>query len=115
MYERGSREFVSQAFDWAVEAFEGRYRDYQAIDARYHDLEHTLQGTLCYAQILQGRQRARATPALPDDRPQTMGAGRTAGRSAALQAFFVANAGRSLLPGHEASGALTPPLKDEEA
>ena len=30
-------------------------------------------------------------------------------------AFFVANAGRSLLPGHEASGAVTPPLKDEEA
>jgi type IV secretion system protein TrbL len=36
-------------------------------------------------------------------------------RNSALQAFFVANAGRSLLPGHEASGALTPPLKDEEA
>ncbi|WP_293469453.1 P-type conjugative transfer protein TrbL [Phenylobacterium sp.] len=36
-------------------------------------------------------------------------------RNSALQAFFVANAGRSLLPGHEASGAVTPPLEDEEA
>ncbi|TAJ68775.1 MAG: P-type conjugative transfer protein TrbL [Phenylobacterium sp.] len=36
------------------------------------------------------------------------------GRAAALQAFFVANAGRALLPGNETSGALAPQLKDEE-
>ncbi|MBL8771166.1 MAG: P-type conjugative transfer protein TrbL [Phenylobacterium sp.] len=36
------------------------------------------------------------------------------GRAAALQAFFVANAGRALLPGNESSGALAPQLKDEE-
>ena len=36
------------------------------------------------------------------------------GRNAAAQAFFTANAGRSLLPGNETSGALTPTLKDEE-
>jgi len=35
-------------------------------------------------------------------------------RNSALQAFFVANAGRSLLPGNETSGALVPPIKDEE-
>jgi len=38
-----------------------------------------------------------------------------AARNAALQAFFVANAGRALLPANETSGALAPPLKDEEA
>ncbi len=65
MYQKGDRDFVAKVFGRAVEAFEGRYRDYQPIDARYHDLEHTLQGTLCYAQILQGRQRAGATPAVP--------------------------------------------------
>jgi hypothetical protein len=65
MFSRGERDFVAKVFGWAVEAFEGRYRDYQPIDARYHDLEHTLQGTLCYAQILQGRQRAGATPVVP--------------------------------------------------
>jgi len=37
------------------------------------------------------------------------------GRSAAVQAFFAANAGRALLPGNESSGALTPQLKDEES
>lgn len=35
-------------------------------------------------------------------------------RSAALQTFFVANAGRSLLPAGETSGALSPQLKSEE-
>lgn len=39
---------------------------------------------------------------------------RAARRSAALQAFFVANAGRSLLPAHETSGGLAPTLKSEE-
>ena len=65
MFSRGDRDFVAKAFAWALEAFQGNYRDYQPIDALYHDLEHTLQGTLCYAQILQGRQRAGATPAVP--------------------------------------------------
>ena len=35
-------EFMPKIFGWAVEAFEGRYKDYQAIDAKYHDFEHTL-------------------------------------------------------------------------
>ncbi|MEN9573005.1 MAG: hypothetical protein RL514_860 [Verrucomicrobiota bacterium] len=65
MFSRRERDFVGKLFGWAFEAFEGRYRDYQPVDALYHDLEHTLQGTLCYAQILQGRQRAGATPAVP--------------------------------------------------
>lgn len=44
------------------------------------------------------------------------GAGAKApGRSAALQAFFVANAGRGLLPSGENSGVLSPNLKTEES
>jgi hypothetical protein len=54
--------FVARAFDWTEEAFSGRFHDYQAIDARYHDLEHTLQGTLCLARLLHGRARAGAEP-----------------------------------------------------
>ncbi|MEQ2005486.1 MAG: hypothetical protein ABMA26_01710 [Limisphaerales bacterium] len=65
MFSKGERDSVARFFGWAVDAFEGRYRDYQPIDALYHDLEHTLQGTLCYAQILRNRQRAGATPAVP--------------------------------------------------
>jgi type IV secretion system protein TrbL len=50
-----------------------------------------------------------------DADPTASGSTDRARRNSALQAFFIANAGRSLLPGHEASGAVTPPLKDEEA
>lgn len=50
--------------------------------------------------------RADATPAAASAARQR--------RSAALQTFFVANAGRSLLPAGETSGALSPQLKSEE-
>ncbi len=40
--------------------------------------------------------------------------GRAARRSRALQAFFVANAGRGLVPSSENSGALSPRLRTEE-
>jgi hypothetical protein len=55
---------IEQAFDWARDCFEGRYPGYQAIDARYHDFEHTLQGTLCLARLLGGYIRARVQPAI---------------------------------------------------
>lgn len=41
-------------------------------------------------------------------------AGRPPARAAALQAFFIANAGRGLLPSSETSGVLSPNLKTEE-
>jgi hypothetical protein len=56
--------FVSRVFGWAIECFAGNYEDYLAIDARYHDFEHTLQGTLCMARLLRGRQAAGALPRL---------------------------------------------------
>lgn len=48
-------------------------------------------------------------------RPAATAAGNPRGRSAALQAFFVANAGRGLLPSGETSGVLSPNLKTEES
>ena len=56
--------FVPRVFGWAIECFTGNYRDYQAVDARYHDFEHTLQGTLCLARLLRGRHTAGAQPVL---------------------------------------------------
>ena len=48
-----------------VEAlFHGRHPDYQAADLRYHDLEHTLQATLCFARLMAGRHAAGAQPVL---------------------------------------------------
>jgi hypothetical protein len=62
MFPQGNHSFVSTALGWVKDCFCGRYKDYQASDARYHDLEHTLQGTLCMARLLHGRQQANAKP-----------------------------------------------------
>src|SRR5436309_12124591 len=64
MFPGSDRLFVSRAFAWASECFSGRYQDYQAVDARYHDFEHTLQGTLCMARLLLSRHIADARPSL---------------------------------------------------
>jgi hypothetical protein len=56
--------FVGEAFQWAKDCFEGRFRDYQPIDTRYHDFEHTLQGTLCLVRLLRQRHLAGAAPAI---------------------------------------------------
>jgi hypothetical protein len=60
----GSLTFIPEAFRWATDCFTGNYHDYQAIDARYHDFEHTLQGTLCLARLLHGYWLAGAEPML---------------------------------------------------
>lgn len=64
-----------------------------------------------------GRQaESRSRPSLSEDPPLGGGAkgGRAAGRSAALQAFFIANSGRALMPAGENSGALKPTVRSED-
>lgn len=62
MFPEADGEFVVRVFGWAQECFEGRFPGYLPIDARYHDLEHTLQGTLCMVRILSRRHAAEAQP-----------------------------------------------------
>ena len=64
MFPGGDRLFVPRVFGWMLDCFSGSYRDYQAVDARYHDFEHTLQGTLCMARLLRGRHSVGAEPRL---------------------------------------------------
>ncbi len=64
LFPDAGRRFVPLAFEWATQCFAGRHAGYQPIDARYHDFEHTLQGSLCLARLLQGRHSAGATPTL---------------------------------------------------
>lgn len=64
MFPQSDPLFVPRVFGWAIECFTGSYADYQAVDARYHDFEHTLQGTLCMARLLRGRHAANAQPQL---------------------------------------------------
>src|SRR5579859_3452523 len=65
MFPDGNRVFVPQTFGWAIDCFTGKYPGYQPIDARYHDLEHTMQGTLCLARLLHARHQAAAQPTAP--------------------------------------------------
>ncbi len=64
LFPDAAPNFVQRAFAWASQCFTGHFADYQPIDARYHDFEHTLQGTLCLARLLQGYHKAGATPQL---------------------------------------------------
>lgn len=66
IFPDGDAQFVSRAFGWTKECFTGHFKDCQAIDAPYHDLEHTLQGTLCMARLLRGRHRAVAQPRISE-------------------------------------------------
>jgi hypothetical protein len=65
LFPEGDPLFVPRAFAWTTECFTGKHPDYQAIDARYHDLEHTMQGTLCFGRLLRARRRVNAHPELP--------------------------------------------------
>ena len=64
LFPEAESAFIPRAFRWAEEWFTGNYPGYQAIDARYHDLEHTLQGTLCLARLLRGRHFTGSNPVL---------------------------------------------------
>lgn len=65
LFPRARESFVPTVFDWAIAAFEGRYKDYQPIDAKYHDLEHTMQVTLCLSLLLKGRINSGLKPTIP--------------------------------------------------
>jgi hypothetical protein len=68
----GDSAFVPEAVEAVVECFRGRFAGFQAVDTRYHDIEHTMQGTLCLARLLHGRSRAGALPVL-DERMARLG------------------------------------------
>jgi len=59
-----SERVVRTLFRDSKDMFEGRFLDYQAIDIRYHDFEHTLQATLCMIRLFEGRSLSKAEPRL---------------------------------------------------
>lgn len=66
MFPSADGSFAPEMFRFVTGFFAGEYTGYQAIDARYHDFEHTLQGTLCMARILRARFRAKAEPRIDE-------------------------------------------------
>lgn len=56
LFPDASTSLLDQAFQGVELLFTGRHPDYQAIDLRYHDFEHTLQATVCMILLLEGAQ-----------------------------------------------------------
>jgi hypothetical protein len=64
MFPKGDVDFITRIYQWFHSWFEGHYRDFQRIDAHYHDMEHTLQGELCMTRLLRSYHTHGHTPAL---------------------------------------------------
>lgn len=64
LYPGQPTRWLERLFRDVVAAFGGSHDDYQAIDLRYHDFEHTLQATVCMATLLSGARRTADGPAL---------------------------------------------------
>lgn len=54
--------FISPWFGLIAKLFKGAYPGYQAMDTVYHDLDHTLQATLCWVRLVCNRQRTALQP-----------------------------------------------------
>lgn len=71
--ERCERMFGRQAWDdlgafmdGIDELFSGQHPDYQAVDSGYHDTTHTMQATLCLAELLHNRHFSDASPRITE-------------------------------------------------
>lgn len=64
LYPAASTAWFDRIFRDVELLFSGRHSDYSAIDLRYHDLEHTLQATVCLTQLLENGQKIATAPKL---------------------------------------------------
>jgi hypothetical protein len=62
MYPGASHHWLERMFRDVETLFCGKHPDYAPIDVAYHDLEHTLQATVCLALLLEGRHAAGVEP-----------------------------------------------------
>jgi len=57
LYPDEKNSWLPRLFREVADLFEGRHADYQPVDLRYHDLEHTLQATVCLVELMEGKER----------------------------------------------------------
>jgi hypothetical protein len=62
MYPDANLAWLRTIFRDVEILFSGKHPDYAAIDVGYHDLEHTLQATVCLTLLLEGRHYAGVEP-----------------------------------------------------
>jgi len=66
IYGANPSEWIGRLFSDVEYLFAGRNADFGAIDLRYHDLEHTLQATVCLTDLLQGCQQSSDGPKITE-------------------------------------------------
>lgn len=62
MFPDASLDCLRRIFRDVVDWFSGRHPDFLANDVGYHDLEHTLQASVCLTLLLEGRHQAGVEP-----------------------------------------------------
>jgi hypothetical protein len=62
MYPGCSPQWLDRLFAEVVSFFTGAHPEYAACDVKYHDLEHTLQATVCMVFLIEGRHLAGLEP-----------------------------------------------------
>jgi hypothetical protein len=62
MYPHAGPTRLPRVFRDVETLFTGGHPDYSAVDLKYHDLEHTLQATVCIVELMEGRLAAKVTP-----------------------------------------------------
>lgn len=65
LYPDAAPGWFDRIFSDIETLFCGRHPDFAAIDLRYHDLEHTLQATVCLTLLLENCQKNAAAPDIP--------------------------------------------------
>lgn len=55
--DQAKAEGIAELFNLVADMFAGNFPCFQAMDTPYHNFEHTLQATLCWAQIAANYQR----------------------------------------------------------
>jgi hypothetical protein len=65
MYPKAGPAQFDRMFGDINRLFTGQHPDFSPIDLRYHDLEHTLQATVCLTQLLENCQLVASAPKIP--------------------------------------------------
>jgi hypothetical protein len=62
MYPGASQAWLQRILHDIEGLFLGQHPDYAPVDCRYHDLEHTLQASVCMVLLMEGRHMAGVEP-----------------------------------------------------
>lgn len=66
LFDTSDAGYIDEYMGAVENLFTGHFPEYQAMDTAYHDITHTLQATLCLAELLQRRHENNASPTISE-------------------------------------------------